>query len=142
MSKKIILVILAFVILAGAYRSRATPTPIKPSPAPANSVPSITIVNKAVTVTLNFGNKISTVSGLTAVNAFEALKQAAQKENLILVTKDYDFGTMVQKIGEYENLPDKAWIYYLNGESATQAANVQPVKSGDEVEWKYEKPAY
>lgn len=90
---------------------------------------------------VDFGDKkiSSTVSAQTA---FEALEKIANQNSLELKTKKYDFGVFVESIGEYPNTSDKAWIYYVNGQSATQAADVQTVGDGDKVEWRYEKPIY
>ncbi len=72
--------------------------------------------------------------------AFSVLKKAAQENNINLETIQYDFGIFVKKIGESESSAKKSWIYYINNESGSIAADQQKVKDGDEIKWVYEVP--
>lgn len=74
--------------------------------------------------------------GLTA---YDVLKQAAYANGLALETKDYDFGMAVERIGSRrggEN--NRYWLYYINGQPAQVAVNVQELQAGDEVEFRFE----
>lgn len=99
-------------------------------------------VKPKVTVLVDDSINVATYSGVTASTAYEALVNTAADELFTLKTKQYDFGVFVEQIGELPNTNDKAWIYYLNNKSATQAADKQEVREGDVVRWKYEKPMY
>lgn len=101
-----------------------------------------THVVSSVSVTLDTGEKISTISGIQADNAFTALKSAAKQQNLALKTKQYDFGVFVEQIGTIANMKEKSWIYFVNGKSGTIAADKQSLKAGDSVQWKYMTPAF
>ena len=72
--------------------------------------------------------------------AFDALKNLAEKENISLETQQYDFGIFVKSIDGKESSAETAWIYFVNGESGTVAADLYKLKPGDVVEWKYIKP--
>jgi len=85
---------------------------------------------------------VATVSGVSVQNAFQALTQEAAKQQLKVKTKQYDFGVFVEQIGTLANTKEKSWIYFVNGKSATVAADKQAVAPGDIVEWKYMTPIY
>jgi hypothetical protein len=69
--------------------------------------------------------------------AFDLLKNLTEKNNINLQTKQYDFGTFVQAVGDKESTAKKAWIYFINGQSGQVAADKYVVKEGDIIEWKY-----
>jgi LAS superfamily LD-carboxypeptidase LdcB len=72
--------------------------------------------------------------------AYSLLTAAAEDKNLDLQTQEYDFGVFVKSINGYESTADKAWIYFVNGESGTIAADKYKLAPGDKVEWKYIPP--
>ncbi len=77
------------------------------------------------------------------MTAFDLLKSAAERLNLTLKTKTYDIGVMIESIGEKENGQDgKYWLYYVNGEMPMVAADKKEIKSGDKVEFKFEKSSF
>lgn len=95
-----------------------------------------------VEVNVNFGDEEAAVELVQAKTAYEALQAAAENRGWLLQVKNYDFGNLVEAINGEKNTPDKAWIYFINGQPATQAADKQELKAGDVVEWKYIKPAF
>jgi len=48
----------------------------------------------------------------------------------------------IEEIDRRKNTNEKAWIYFLNGVSATSAADKYIVKEGDLIEWKYIEPEF
>jgi hypothetical protein len=132
--KRIILIVL---IILAAFFIFSSKTLFVRSPVTTviktNTLPSIS-------VTLDTGSTIATVSGVNAQNAFQALSEAARKRNLKLTTKQYDFGVFVEQIGTIANTKEKSWIYFVNGKSGTVAADKQSLNTGDTVEWKYMTP--
>lgn len=74
--------------------------------------------------------------------AFSLLENIAEKENVPLEIKQYDFGVFVKSINNLESTADVAWIYFINDESGQVAADKQKVYPGDTVEWKYIPPSY
>lgn len=101
---------------------------------------SVTV--ETVSVVIDTGESVATVSGIAATNAFDALKEASIQKNIPIKTKQYDFGVFVEQIGEVANTKDKSWIYFVNGVSGTVAADKQAVQTGDSVEWRYMTPLY
>lgn len=95
-----------------------------------------------VSVTLDKNGDIATYSGVMAQTPYEALVEVSKKEQIPVVTKQYDFGIFVQKIGDLETGPDMAWIVSVNGKSLTVAADKETVKTGDMVQWAYTKAIY
>jgi hypothetical protein len=121
-----------FLILAVVLAAFFIFTPKAPTVPPP--VPSVSVI-------VDTGSTVATVSGIPAQNAFQALSGAAKKQNLELKTKQYDFGVFVEQVGGLPNTADNAWIYFVNGKSGTVAADKQPLNAGDIVEWKYTKPS-
>ena len=103
---------------------------------------SSTDASNQVEVKLDFGDNLISTATVGANTAFEALEKSVKERGMIMKTKKYDFGIFIESIGDFANTNDKAWIYYINGNSATQAADMQEVVFGDKLEWKYEKPIY
>lgn len=114
-----------------------------------DTVKSATLLNsptqiqeiQGVGVRIEFApEQTETVTIADAGTVFIALQKAAEEKQLALITKQYDFGVFVERIGTFSATPQKVWIYYLNGQSGDIAADKKAVKAGDQVEWKYESP--
>jgi len=73
--------------------------------------------------------------------AYSLLESIASENSLELKTQQYDFGVFIKSIDDFESGADKAWIYFVNGESGQIAADQYKVKPGDNVEWKYITPS-
>lgn len=101
-----------------------------------------TVEKPLISLTLDKNGDIATFSAISAKTPYEALVVVSQKERIPLVSKQYDFGVFVQKIGDLESGPDMAWIVSVNGNSLTVAADKEDVKTGDMVEWSYKKAIY
>jgi hypothetical protein len=56
-----------------------------------------------------------------------------------VVTKDYEFGTLVESIDGVKNGTDnKYWILYVNGKQATVGAGAYTIQKNDTIEWRHE----
>jgi len=96
-----------------------------------------------VTLTIDFGNKeIKNFRVITNSDdtAFSILKATLEKEEIKIETIQYDFGVFVKKIGDFESTTKKSWIYYVNSESGSVAADTYKIKNEDKILWKYEVP--
>ena len=93
---------------------------------------------------LDFGNgEISTSSATGSKTAFDALEKTAREKNLeIKANNNYDFGVLVEGIGSFTNNSSKSWLYYVNGQMPSVAADKYELKQGDIIEWKYEEPNF
>jgi len=79
----------------------------------------------------------------STTTAFNLLENKAEELNFVLKTKMYDFGIFIEAIGDKENGRDgKYWMYYVNNEMPMVAADKEEIKSGDKVEFKFEKPSF
>lgn len=78
------------------------------------------------------------------ITAFNLLKSKAEELNINLKTKSYEnLGVLVEAIGDTENGQDgKYWLYYVNGEMPQVAADKYLLKTGDKVEFKFEKSPF
>ena len=109
-------------------------------------IPTSTPIPPAVVsaeLTLDFGgNNTATYSAIPAETVFDLLQTVAQKEELVIEIKQYDFGSLVESIDGYKNSADKSWIFYVNGQMADKAADKFELQKGDQVIWRYEKPSF
>lgn len=99
-------------------------------------------VGSSVYVTIDTGTSIATVSGVRANNVYDALVKAAKENKLDIKTKQYDFGIFIEQIGAFTNTKEKSWIYFVNGESGTMAADKKSITNNDSIEWRYMKPIF
>lgn len=59
------------------------------------------------------------------------------KENRIAVVQKDGYVTGINGISEKDYGPQSGWVYLVNGKIPGVAANAQPLKSKDHLEWKY-----
>ncbi len=100
----------------------------------------------SASLTLEFSpNKIDTYPDLQLeqpVTVFEALEKVAGDNEIELVTKQYDFGVLVESIGEIKNTQDQAWIYFVNDQAGEVASDQYELSDGDMIEWRYIEPEF
>lgn len=96
-------------------------------------------VNSNNTVKIIFSDKFVVSGSTSAKTAFEALTNIAQKNNITVKTKDYDFGKMVERIKDTVNTKEYFWMYKVNSKPADRAADRFEINPGDEVVWEYTK---
>jgi len=77
------------------------------------------------------------------MTAFDLLKEKTEESSMVLKTKSYDIGLMIEAIGDKKNGESgKYWLYYVNGEMPQVAADKKEIKVGDKVEFKFEKSPF
>jgi hypothetical protein len=86
---------------------------------------------------LNYEKDLNNTSSITA---FGLLKEALDVKQIAYESKAYDFGVFVNSINNQISGSDKAWIYFVNGQSGQVAADKYILKPGDVIEWKYIEP--
>jgi len=75
--------------------------------------------------------------------AFSALQKVASAENIDFSVDNYEVGVFIKSIGGIDNgYNGKYWMYYVNGEMPSVAADKKNVVSGDKVEFKFEKSPF
>lgn len=95
-------------------------------------------INDGITEPKTF--KVKLEEGMTA---FDLLQKKTQELNINLKTQNYDLGVFIEAIGDKENGTDgQYWLYYVNGEMPQVAADKQIIKTGDNVEFKFEKSPF
>lgn len=116
-------------------------TPVTAPPASTEEKTTKEPEKQKVTLIINDGEteqkfEFNFESGLTV---FDLLQRATKQAGLELLTKKYDFGTSIEKIGKKSGGKDnKYWMYYIDGKQAPVAADKQEVKPGVKIEFKYE----
>jgi hypothetical protein len=73
-------------------------------------------------------------------NALSILEDFSDENGISLDTQQYDFGVFVKSIDGFESSTEMSWIYFVNGESGSVAADNYTLNPGDVVEWKYLPP--
>lgn len=77
------------------------------------------------------------------MTAFDLLKEGVSKLDLVLKTKSYDIGIFIEAIGDKENgQEEKYWLYYVNEEMPMVAADKKEIRTGDRVEFRFEKSLF
>lgn len=103
-------------------------------------------IKNEATLTINSGEEniqIFESEFKQGTTAFDLLKNKAEETGLILETKVYDFGTLIETIGDQKNGDEgKYWLYYINNEMPMVAVDKQELNPGDKVEFKFEKSSF
>lgn len=110
----------------------------------ANDVPEI-IQNESsqATIAISFSDDETLSENIEPdenSTAFSLLKTVTENNSLPLETEQYDFGVFVKSIDGLEGSSERAWIYFINGESGSVSADQATVTGGDLVEWKLISP--
>ena len=130
-------ILLAFII---GWLSLSGGLPTKTSPQVSTQKDE---VQNTLKLSVNFGDgkEMTYESEKESATAYGLLEIAAADKGVELVTETYDFGILVKSINGYESTAEKAWIYFVNGESGTVAADQYILEPGDAVEWRYMPPS-
>ncbi|KKR75996.1 MAG: hypothetical protein UU21_C0021G0019 [Candidatus Levybacteria bacterium GW2011_GWA2_40_8] len=129
-----------FIVVLGINSSSFKTIKTAFAPSITGTVAGEATEQKEITVILDFGEgKAETYSAKNAATVLEALEQTAKDNNIPLFLKEFSFGTLVETIGSKTNDKEKAWVYYVNGQTAEVGADQFEVNTGDIIEWKYEK---
>jgi hypothetical protein len=104
-----------------------------------------TKVEKEVKTSIDFGDgTVVTYSekDFQDKNAYDLLKKTVEVNKIKMAVKQYDFGVMIEEIDGRKNTNEKAWIYFIDALSASNAADKYIVQEGDLIEWKFIKPEF
>ncbi len=100
-------------------------------------------VKPSVSVSIDTGKATELLTAsVSAFTPYEALLVSAEKNNRVVSTKQYDFGIFVTGVGDVMTTAEYGWIYYVNTVSGNVAADSYELKSGDQIEWKFEKSIF
>ena len=95
-------------------------------------------VLEPITLTVDFGDGETITESIEGVStAYELLEEVAKRKDFEIEVENYDFGVLVTSINGYEGALERAWIYFVNGETGEVAADQAEVSPGDTVEWKF-----
>lgn len=128
----ILIILLAFVGYTFLVTRHTTQTASTPSPTFAQQ-------KKEAELVINYGGESKTYQYQFEgeKTAFDILKETADKENIPIATKQYDFGIFVDEINGYKSDQYSAWVYTVNDESVMVGADQKQIENGDKVEWKF-----
>jgi hypothetical protein len=95
------------------------------------ATPSAKVVESSITSQTK--TEISITAKVTGQTAYDLTK-----EQVAVEASNFSYGVMVTGINGVYNSDTHFWMFYLNGESATQGADKTILVKGDRVTWKYE----
>jgi len=135
---------LAFLIITAIVVAGCQPANPEPTQVTTGVMETVTPQSQTVTVVVDDGLKVATYSATVnnEATALSVLNQIAEKAQLTVLIKKYDFGSLVTSINGQQNSAKRAWIYLVNGKSGEVGADQKAVKPGDTVEWKFIQPIY
>jgi len=117
-----------------------TPTPaqtVSTSAPIATTTPAIAPANN---ITLTAGGKTYGAYIAKSESVIELMRTLASGGDFTFIGKDYpSLGFFVESINGVKNGDGKYWILYINGTSSDLGASSAIIKSGDTVEWRFEK---
>ena len=74
---------------------------------------------------------------------FDLLKRITKESGIGLTTKSYSAGIFIEAIGDKKNGDEgKYWLYYVNGEMPSVAADKKQIKPGDKIEFKFQESSF
>lgn len=77
--------------------------------------------------------KTISIDGQDGKNVLDVLRQNHQVE-----TTDSSFGTFVKSVDGTAQTENSFWLFYVDGQPATQAADKTDTHNGQKIEWRYE----
>jgi hypothetical protein len=74
---------------------------------------------------------------------FSGLVSYGEKNDIEIEYNNYDFGILVESVGNAKNSDDgKSWMYYVNDVLGDAAADKKVLEAGDKVEWRFEESPF
>lgn len=100
-------------------------------------VAGVAVEQATIKIVRNEGSSISLDFEVTdGITAYQALNTITKQYGMELQTKEFDFGILVEGIGDLiGGQDDKYWSFYVNGEFALNSADNQLVNAGDVIEF-------
>lgn len=112
-----------------------------------NQTPLTIPADKNIQLTFDFGNEQKLAYAQDnwpePQTVYDLLTRVTAEQKIIFKTKQYDFGVLVDAIGDKTNGEDnRYWLYYVNGEMPMVAIDKYELKAGDKVDLKFEASAF
>jgi len=102
-------------------------------------VPTKSPENKEMTLIIDFGNGTRLVDKSSGATVYEATVNFLKAKGTKFEEKEYKFGKMIEKIGNFGNSQTGYWVFFVNNKSGRVAADKTAIYPGDVIEWKYQK---
>lgn len=141
----LVIMTLAVLIIGIAQYILRNQTNLQPTLLKKNStitnetVISSTETYKKETINIDFGNGQKLTGQVYTQNPYQALVKVAKDNNMSVEVKQYEFGIMVDKIGNIANSKNSAWMYTVNDKPGQIAADRYLIYPGDKIDWKFTK---
>ena len=129
--------LLAGIVLLAVTALLWSNRPGAPEPVDASSNATISLLVRAVTPTDTLlARRIEISAGATAQAALEA---AAEAEGVVVGFEEFDFGSLIVRIGSVASGADGDWTYEVNDTMPPVGAFACPVQDGDRVDFHFGK---
>lgn len=90
-----------------------------------------------VSAIVDFGDGTVWKEMVRTDTAYNALVKVADVKKVKVITQQFKYGVIVEKVANIANTPQKGWTFYVNGKLGRISSDRTYVRSGDVVEWKY-----
>lgn len=131
----LIIVLLLAIVSGYIYRFYVPPDAAQSSVQLVQSIPvSLAVQGKTYSFSVPAGSSV-----------YDMMRQAQDQALLMFNAKDFKgLGKFIDEINTIKNSDtDKMyWVYYLNGQSATEGVSQYKLKAGDVIKWEYEKSTF
>jgi len=140
MSKKILAIILAVLILGGGifYLENVQKNSY-------NQVQVVAPQKNISTATLVIGNQQYQMEVTSSSTVYDLMVNLKNKGDVNFTANNYTgMGELIEEINgiKGDTKTNTYWIYYINGKSATEGISSYIVKPNDVITWKYEKSTF
>lgn len=106
---------------------------------PSNQVEQPATISQEAKLVIDGQEYILDNNLISSTSAYDILVSITAQNNIELQTKQYDFGLLVEAIGDKVNGQDnKYWLYYVNGEMPMVSVDNYEINLGDKIEFKFE----
>ncbi len=115
--------------------AQKTTTKISPEPSTKSAVQAV-----GVNFTLSVDGQIYHGLASEGSTALDAMNTLASTTNFRFTSKNFPgMGAFVESINGKQAANEYNWSFYVNGTQAQQGISSTIVRSGDSIEWKYER---
>ncbi|MCK5332718.1 DUF4430 domain-containing protein [Candidatus Parcubacteria bacterium] len=95
--------------------------------------------SESISVSLKVSNGTEKTYTLNDISIKSTVFDITKENTELEYNNNYNFGVFIESINGVKNGDEgKYWQYYINGMLGEVAADKKDLKSGDEIEWKFE----
>ena len=130
--------LLIFLLLGTACRSDSPQKENSRPPVTEHREPSDSVFLILDYSTIRADTSAMILSSSDTLTVLELLQTLTARDSVVLKTKSYPIGVMVEQIGDRKNGDGGYWLYTVNGEAIPKAVSAYPICPGDTIRFFFE----